>query len=217
MRHWLCALAAVLSPFVPQWAAAQPLPSWRDGDLVFQQSRSAQSEAIRIASGSVYTHMGIVRLTAEGPVVIEASRVVTETPLQTFLARGAGGHFAVYRVPSLSKEKQSQVIASARTYLGRPYDIYFRLGRETIYCSELPFYAFQSAGISLGHIDRFGDLSNRNAKVKALFLSRWLSHPDCKGVARDAASCWKLIQGQGIVTPISIAEDRQVERIYSNF
>lgn len=197
-------------------ALAENLPPLRQGDLVFQQSRSPQSEAIRLASGSVYTHMGIVSLTPAGPVVIEAADVVRQTPLKAFLARGTNGRFAVYRVRGLDEAKADAAIAAARGYLGRPYDLYFRLDPDAIYCSELPYDAFRSVGISLGRFERFGSLSVRNPAVKALFARRWASHPDCKGTAGNAAACWTQIQDQGIVTPVSIARDNQVERIGGN-
>lgn len=194
-------------------ARAENLPRLRQGDLVFQQSKSPQSEAILLASGSTYTHMGIVSLTPVGPMVIEAADIVRQTPLKTFLARGTQRRFAIYRVRGLDQAKADAVITAARTYLGRPYDLYFRLDPSAIYCSELPYEAFRSVGISVGRIDRFGDLSVRNPTVKALFAQRWASHPDCKGTAGDAAACWTRIQDQGIVTPVSIAHDNRVERV----
>jgi len=56
----------------------------------------------------------------------------------------------------------------------------------------------------------------RNPAVKALFATRWASHPDCRGAAENAAACWTLIQHQGIVTPVSIARDSQVVRVGGN-
>ncbi|MDZ5451707.1 YiiX/YebB-like N1pC/P60 family cysteine hydrolase [Labrys sedimenti] len=197
-------------------AQAENLPPLRQGDLVFQQSKSPQSEAIRLASGSAYTHMGIVALTPSGPMVIEAADIVRQTPLEAFLARGMKGRFAVYRVRGLDQAKANAAITAARTYLGRPYDLYFRLDPNAIYCSELPYEAFRSVGITLGQIDRFGDLSVRTPAVKALFARRWASHPDCKGKAANATACWARIQDQGIVTPVSIARDDQVDRVGGN-
>ena len=212
--------AAILFPIALALMAAQAradnLPRLRQGDLVFQHSMSPQSEAIRLASGSTYTHMGIVSLAPAGPVVIEAADVVRQTPLKAFLARGTKGRFAVYRVRGIDEAKADAAVAAARGYLGRPYDLYFRLDPGAIYCSELPYDAFRSVGISLGRVERFGNLSVRAPAVKALFARRWASHPDCQGTAHDAAACWALIQDQGIVTPVSIARDSQVERIGGN-
>ncbi|UDF02895.1 YiiX/YebB-like N1pC/P60 family cysteine hydrolase [Asticcacaulis sp. AND118] len=55
-----------------------PMPDLRDGDLIFQTSRSQQSKAILVASRSLYTHMGIVKHTSSGWMVVEAVGPVKE-------------------------------------------------------------------------------------------------------------------------------------------
>ncbi|MES2934380.1 MAG: hypothetical protein V4805_12935, partial [Pseudomonadota bacterium] len=47
--------------------------SLKDGDLIFQKSRSSQSLAVQRATGSPYSHMGIVFMRAGKPMVFEAS------------------------------------------------------------------------------------------------------------------------------------------------
>ncbi|CAM4218470.1 YiiX/YebB-like N1pC/P60 family cysteine hydrolase [Bordetella muralis] len=196
-------------------AHAHDFTEWRTGDLVFQDSAGPQSTAIRTATKSHYTHMGIVRLTPSGPVVIEAARTVSETPLTKFLARGQQGQYAVYRLNTATPEGIQTALAEASRYTGRPYDIFFRLEPDAIYCSELPYYAFKAAGITLGKTERFGTLAIDNPAVRTLFLARWEKHPDCQ--ATDQAGCWRRIQAQLLVTPASIAADPQVTRIFSNF
>ncbi|OZI52655.1 YiiX/YebB-like N1pC/P60 family cysteine hydrolase [Bordetella genomosp. 4] len=196
-------------------AYAHDFTEWRTGDLVFQDSAGPQSAAIRIATKSRYTHMGIVRLTPSGPVVIEAARTVSETPLAKFLARGQQGQYAVYRLNTATPESIQTALAEASRYTGRPYDIFFRLEPDAIYCSELPYYAFKAAGITLGKTERFGTLAVDNPAVRTLFLARWERHPDCQ--ATDQAGCWQRIQEQLLVTPASIAADQQITRIFSNF
>lgn len=195
--------------------AAERFADWRTGDLIFHESTSAQAAAIRVATGSRYTHMGIVRQTDAGLYVVEAAQTVSQTPLRDFLARGVGRDYSVYRVAALTPEAADSAIVASLTYAGRPYDIFFRLDPDRIYCSELPFYAFQKIGIELGKIERLGDLSIDTPEGRAIFLSRWQDHPDCDGIDRDG--CWNLIQAQEIVTPVSIAEDPQLKRVYSTF
>lgn len=196
-------------------AHAHDFSEWRSGDLVFQDSAGPQSTAIRTATESPYTHMGIVRLTPSGPMVIEAARTVSETPLATFLARGQQGQYAVYRLNTAAPERIKTALAEASRYMGRPYDIFFRLKPDAIYCSELPYYAFKAAGITLGKTERFGTLAVDNPAVRALFSARWEKHPDCQGT--DQAGCWQRIQEQLLITPASIAADSQVTRVFSNF
>lgn len=197
--------------------AADRFDDWRTGDLIFQESLSPQATAIRVATGSRYTHMGIVRQTEDGLHVIEAARTVSETPLEEFIARGARQDYAIYRVTGLTSENAAVVAAAARDYYQRPYDIFFRLDPEAIYCSELPFYAFQAAGITLGRVERLGDLAIDTPEGRAIFLARWQDHPDCQADGSGRDGCWTLIQEQEIVTPISIAEASRVELVFSTF
>lgn len=196
-------------------AGAKGFDDWRDGDLVFQDSGGSQAAAIRLATKSDYTHMGIVRVEPSGPVVIEAARTVGETPLASFLARGEGGRYAVYRLRKAGAADIKAALDGTRRYFGRPYDIFFRLDPSEIYCSELPYHAFKAAGITLGKIERFGALGIDNPAVKKLFMARWQRHPDCGGT--DAEGCWRRMQDQVLVTPVSIAADPQLERVYSDF
>lgn len=216
MKSFRIALAAVAFALAAIGAAhAAPFTSWRDGDLIFQQSTGSQSGAVLAATGSRFTHMGIVRLNNGKPMVIEAARVVGETPLQRFIARGRGGRYAVYRVRDLPVIKWAVAQMLARMMFGRPYDIFFRPGGDAIYCSELPHLAFKAAGIELGAMQRLGDLTVDNAAVRAIFLRRWELHPDCRGL--DQQACWRKIQDQRLVTPASIARDPDVKLVYSNF
>jgi hypothetical protein len=80
------------------WARGKALPSVRDGDLIFQTSRSTQSLAIQRATGSPYSHMGIVFLREGKLYVFEAIATVRFTPLDHWIARGAGHHFVLKRL-----------------------------------------------------------------------------------------------------------------------
>ena len=46
--------------------------SLQEGDIVFQQSKSAQSAAIQAATGSRYTHVGLITMRKKTPYVLEA-------------------------------------------------------------------------------------------------------------------------------------------------
>ena len=56
-----------------------------DGDIVFHTSRSAQSQAIQLATKSPYSHMGIVYLRDGKPFVLEAVQPVKLTPLDEWI------------------------------------------------------------------------------------------------------------------------------------
>ncbi|TDR87142.1 YiiX/YebB-like N1pC/P60 family cysteine hydrolase [Enterovirga rhinocerotis] len=197
--------------------AADRFRDWQTGDLIFQESLSPQATAIRVATGSRYSHMGIVLRSAGGIRVIEAARTVSETPLKAFIARGARQDYAVYRVRRLTSGQAAAAVEAARTYLGRPYDIFFRLDPSAIYCSELPFYAFRAVGLTIGQAERLGDLKIETPEGRGIFLARWRDHPDCRAGVSAQDECWSLIKTQEIVTPVSIARDAAVKRVVSTF
>src|SRR6187455_195223 len=70
----------------------------RDGDLVFQESTSGQSEMVRVLTGSRWTHMGVVFQEPAGPIVLEAVSPVRKTPLERWIDRGRRRHYVVKRL-----------------------------------------------------------------------------------------------------------------------
>jgi hypothetical protein len=64
------------------------LPKYRDGDIIFHTSQSSQSEALRRAMKSPYTHMGVIFIENGTPVVYEAVGPVKRTPLEEWIRRG---------------------------------------------------------------------------------------------------------------------------------
>ena len=62
----------------------------RDGDLIFQTSLSGQSRAIQEATGSKYSHCGIIYRDGCDYFVYEAVQPVKSTPLAQWIARGKG-------------------------------------------------------------------------------------------------------------------------------
>lgn len=211
---WLC-IATMTAPGPA--VALEQFADWQTGDLIFHESSSPQAAAIRVATGSRYTHMGIVRQTDAGLYVIEAARTVSETPLEDFIARGNAQDYSVYRVKALTPDATASVVAASLAYAGRPYDIFFRLDEAAIYCSELPFHAFRTIGVDLGSVQTLGELDIDTFEGREIFLARWQDHPDCRAQGLDRDGCWNLIQAQEIVTPVSIAEDSRVERVFSTF
>ena len=194
--------------------SASPTP--HDGDLIFQTSQSRQSAAILAATDSNYTHMGIVHLRDGEPYVIEAYRTVEETPLADWIARGEGDRYSLYRVQHLSPGQATTAIDAALSYLGQPYDPFFRDSDDAIYCSELVRLAFEAAGIELGEIETVGDLDIDSPSVRTIFAERWQKHPDCADAA-DSDECWNRMLSQTIVTPASIASDGKLVLVDSNF
>ncbi len=136
----------------------------QEGDILFQSlPHSPLVNAIEGGSQSPYSHCGIVAKSEGDWVVYEAYRNVEVTPLREFLARGREGGFAVYRLKPAHQPCVPALLEQVRSYLGRPYDVRYRMDDEAIYCSELIYKAYASAaeGEQLGNLDRLGDLNWR--------------------------------------------------------
>jgi len=201
-------------------APADDLPPLKTGDIVFQKTTTSASDAIMLASGTQYTHVGLVEVDGKGrPRVIEAVGPVREVPLDAWIKKGNGGRVTVKRVKGLGEAQAREAVASARRYLGRPYDHYFYETRDEIYCSELVYAAFKDGpGLTVGREETVRDLNIDTDAARKLISQRWRSHPLCKAKgARTFKDCYALILGQTLVTPASIARDPQMEMVYTSF
>lgn len=106
---------------------------WREGDIVFQISKSKQSPFIQLATKSLYSHCGIVVKKNNQFYVLEASNVVKLTPLNKWINKGRFGHCRVYTV--LDKP----IKIHYNQYLGQRYDTSFKFNNGKMYCSELVY------------------------------------------------------------------------------
>ena len=166
----------------------------RDGDIIFQESRSDQSLAIQLATHSSYSHMGLILFQNGQPFVLEAIAHVQLTPLREWTARGKGGRFVVKRLRDASVLSDPRTVLAlkitALSFVGKSYDPYFEWSDERIYCSELVWKAFErSLGIRLGALAPLGtfDLSDHIVKAK---------------LARRFGD--KVPLGEPVISPVSI-------------
>lgn len=174
----------------------------QEGDVVFQSLPHGPIVwAIEGVTRSPYSHCGIVAKKDNQWIVFEAYRGVSATPLKTFLCRGRDGGFAVYRLRDDHRQNIPQTLACCENYLGRPYDIRYRLDDEKIYCSELIYKAYRDAtnGQQLGELRRFGDMNWRPYKT----LIEQVEGGDVP-VDRE------------MITPVELAKARQLEPAFSH-
>ncbi len=164
---WGCLLGSVVYAYVPQ-----------EGDIVFHTSMSAQSLAVQAATGSPYSHMGIVLFQQGKPLVFEAVQPVKFTPLGAWLDRGQGKHYVVKRLlQPLSAQAVSQLHKDAANYLGKPYDTTFEWSDQRIYCSELVWKLYQSAAaIELAPLAKLGSFNTNSPLVRAKMQERYGTH-----------------------------------------
>jgi hypothetical protein len=173
-----------------------------EGDVIFQSLPHGPIVwAIEGVTDSPYSHCGIVAKQDGRWIVYEAYGNVSATPLRTFLSRGRGGGFVVYRLRSPYREHVSRTLECCTAYLGRPYDIHYRLDDETIYCSELVYKAYRDAthGEQLGSLVRFGDMKWRPYRTL-------IEQVEGGAVPVD----------REMITPVELARAAQLEPVFSH-
>jgi hypothetical protein len=173
----------------------------QDGDLIFQESTSRQSEMVRALTNSRWTHMGVVFNEAGGPIVLEAVSPVGKAPLQKWIARGRDGRYVVKRLRDadnrLSKEVVGRMQKLGASWLGRPYDLRFRWDDQALYCSELAYKLFErAAGIRVGKLERAADMNLADERVQKALEKRFAGA--------------KFDPSETVVTPDSIFNDDQL-------
>lgn len=151
-------------------AAAQTL---QVGDIIFHKSQSAQSKAITEASGSEWTHVGMLVVNNGKWYVAEAIGPVKSTPLQDFINRGKNKEYKIFRYKNFDPKTMTTALYTAIKRQNKPYDIYFEMSNERTYCSELVYKAMQEVtGRPAGTLQRFKDLRLDGPYVKALIKKR---------------------------------------------
>jgi len=153
----------------------------RDGDIIFQTSRSNQSAAIQRASRSKYSHMGIIFLRDGKPYVYEAIGTVRYTPLDKWVSRGEGGHYVVKRLREADRLLTAGAVAklrqAAKRFGGKSYDLTFEWSDDRIYCSELVWKIYERGlGIRVGRLQKLRDFDLSDTLVKAKLRERYGNH-----------------------------------------
>lgn len=148
----------------------------RSGDVIFQTSLSDQSWPIQKATGSPYSHVGIVYKQDSALFVLEAVQPVKLTPLDDWINKGSGNQFVAKRLEGeLLSAKQSQaMVAFAQEWIGTDYDRLFDWDNELMYCSELVWKIYaEGAGIELCPLNRVKNLDLNHPEVRAFARSRF--------------------------------------------
>jgi len=150
----------------------------RDGDIIFQTSRSELSIPIQKATRSQYSHMGIVFFRSGSPYVYEAIKTVQYTPLRKWIDRGEGGHHVVKRLREADRILTSQAVKKLRLagakFQDKPYDSYFEWSDRRIYCSELVWKIYdRGLGIRVGRLQKVRDLDLSDPIVKTKIKERY--------------------------------------------
>lgn len=150
----------------------------REGDIVFQTSKSGQSVAIQRATSSPYSHMGLVVFRNGEPFVFEASATVRFTPLRAWIERGEGRRYLVKRLRNAESRLTSDVVREmhviARKLEGKKYDLTFEWSDDRMYCSELVWKIYQRAlGLEIGSLQKLREFRLKDPVVQAKLRERY--------------------------------------------
>lgn len=151
---------------------------FRDGDIIFHASLSGQSRAIQLATGSEYSHCGIIYRTPNGWQVYEAVQPVKLTPLEKWISRGKECKFVVKRLREadriLTPEVLQKMQVAGKQFIGKDYDLAFEWSDDKIYCSELVWKIYHRAtGLELGQLQKLSDFDLSSAPVKEKLRERY--------------------------------------------
>ena len=172
----------------------------KEGDLYFQSlPRNAVVNAIEGASESPYSHCGILVRKGYAWFILEAIGPVRETPLAKWINQARDRHYDVFRLEAEHERNIPAFIKAAKEYMGRPYDIRYRMDDKKIYCSELIFKGYRDAtGESLGKLVKFGDL-------------KWVRHTPVILAIEGSIPLNRIM-----ITPRHLSEAKQLEKVFSS-
>ena len=155
--------------------------------------------AIEGASESPYSHCGILVRKGGEWFVLEAIGPVREISLAKWINQARDKHYDIFRLGEKHEGHIPEFIKAARKYLGRPYDIRYRMDDEKIYCSELIFKGYRDAtGEQLGKLVKFGDL-------------KWGRHVPIIIKIEGSIPVNRIM-----ITPRHLSEAKQLEKVFSS-
>jgi hypothetical protein len=138
----------------------------RHGDIVFRlgdarvvRGMFPLSRFIARATGSPFSHTGIVSIEEGSPVIYDCdSGGIQRQPFEIWMLDTVGA-LGVKRLKPKHRHCITGVIDYCRAAFERqvPFDTGFRMGDDSLYCVELTEKAFRSQGLALSESVRIGD------------------------------------------------------------
>lgn len=147
---------------------------FKTGDIIFHESTLGQGRAVQIATGSKYSHVGLIFKENDEWNVIEAVQPVRIVSLANFISHGDGNRYVVKRLKENENIEWEKCITEAKSYLGKNYDAYFEWSDDKIYCSELVYKAYARAlGIELCGKEKIKDMNLLHPIVQEKLKERY--------------------------------------------
>jgi hypothetical protein len=142
------------------------LKTLRPGDIVFRlgdarviRGMAPLSRFIARATGSPFSHTGIVAIEDGSPIVYDCSSGgIQRQPFEIWMLDSLG-ELGVKRLRPEHRDRIAGVIDYCRAAFERqvPFDFGFRMEDDSLYCLELTEKAFRSQGLALSEPVRIGD------------------------------------------------------------
>lgn len=153
-----------------------------EGDIIFQSGESKQCKAVKLATHSEYSHVGIITIKDGKEYVLEAVEPVRITPIAEWISRGTGGHYTVMRLKDRDVYIQPAEIPVAqfigKKMIGTHYDIYFGWSDDQLYCSELVWKIYKRGfDVELCTPRHMKDFDLTAPEVKAIMQQRYGNTP----------------------------------------
>jgi Permuted papain-like amidase enzyme, YaeF/YiiX, C92 family len=122
--------------------------------------------------------MGLVFCRDGRLYVLEAIATVRFTPLEAWIGRGSGRHFVVKRLKNsaavLTQANTARLLAEARRFEGKRYDLTFEWSDDLIYCSGLVWKAHERAlGMRIGDLQKMREFNLTDRAVRAKLQERY--------------------------------------------
>ncbi|KZL21332.1 hypothetical protein PsAD2_00623 [Pseudovibrio axinellae] len=202
---------------LPQDSIAPDFANWSNAQLIFVESTSPLESAVANAMNSPYAHVGILRLTGGGPVVLDTKPSLWEILLETFLNKTQSHRYAIYEVRGLSETNAYIPPRLANEYLHTPNDYFWRSGSSELSGAELVNLTYKAVGFDLGTPIKINEIGIHGKALYEWLKGRWKDHPDCNTPNLSLDDCWQHFKQQKVITPASIAADQRLVCVWSTF
>ena len=169
----------------------------QSGDLVFQGINDQQAKAVKAATRSQWSHVGIIFLHQGQPWVLEAVQPVKTTRLSHFISRNPKSFYAMRLKNArlhIHPKNSRKAERYARLQIGKYYDSHFQCSDDRVYCSEPVWKIYkEAAGIELCKPRALKSYNLHHPAVQALIIKRY-------------GSMGKLPMNEWMVAPSDLAE-----------
>lgn len=149
----------------------------KNGDIIFIVNPSGQGKAIQLATKSKFTHVGVIFIENEKPVVYHAVEPVSKNTLEEFIEMSADGKYYIKRLKDqslLTNQAINTMHSDAKSNLGKHYDLVFSWDDKELYCSEFVWKLYKKAlKINVGELKPLKEFDLSHPSVKAKLKERY--------------------------------------------